>query len=358
MARDYYSILGVPRDASEGDIKKAFRKLAHQYHPDKQGGDAEKFKEINQAYQVLSDKDKRAQYDRFGRTFDGQAGGFDFGDFAGGQGGFRFDFGDSPFNDLFSEIFTGGFSGAGEGGRGRDISVDTDISFAEMARGTERELALRKLAVCRTCDGTGGAAGAESRTCATCHGTGQVKRSSQGIFGAAFVRVAPCSDCHGAGRTYAKHCSDCHGAGRTMRSESVKVRIPAGLQDGATLSVRGAGEAGEHGGRPGDLLVTVHVSPDPRFERRGDHILVKQAVTFSQAALGASIQVETLEKPVTIKIPAGTQNGETFRLKGYGIDRLGGYGRGDLLVAVAVSVPKKLSKTERELVEKLKTAGL
>lgn len=359
MAKDYYAILGVGRDASEADIKKAFRKLAHQHHPDKAGGDTEKFKEINQAYQVLSDKEKRAQYDRFGQTFDGQGGGFDFGNFGGNTGGFRFDFGGAPFEDLFSEIFTGGFGGGGaEAGKGRDVGVDIDISFVEMARGTEKELSLRKLAPCRTCDGSGGAPGQASKTCATCQGTGQVKRSSQGIFGASFVRVTPCTDCHGRGKTYQKACPDCRGAGRVMATESVKVKIPAGLQDGATLAVRGAGEAGEYGGRSGDLLVTVHVSPHERFERRGEHVLLRQDISFAEAALGTSLSVETLEKPVTIKIPAGTQPGETFRLKGHGIERLGGYGRGDQLVVISVRVPKKLSREERQLVEKLREREL
>ncbi len=367
MAQDYYSTLGVSKNASADEIKKAFRKLAHQHHPDKSTGDEAKFKEANEAYQVLSDPQKRAQYDQFGQTFSGQGGptggrggasGFDFNGFGGGSQGFHFDFGSGGgFEDIFSEMFTGGSQ---RGGRrrargGADVRVDVEISFEEMAAGVEKEIKVRKQNRCATCQGTGGKPGSAEHTCATCKGHGQVQQMYRTILGS-FAQASECPECHGRGKIYAEKCPECRGNGRVLSETTLRIPIPAGVEDGVTLSVEGEGEMGEAGAPAGDLLITVHVKPHAVFERDGKDILIKRTISFAQAALGDSVRVETLEGSMKIKIPAGTQSGETFRLAGQGIQSGSRWsGRGDAFVKITVAVPKKLSREQKKLIEALKS---
>lgn len=355
---DYYSTLGVARGASPDEIKKAFRKLAHQYHPDKGTGDEKKFKEINEAYQVLSNKEKRARYDHTGQDYHSQGqggaagqgfGGFDFSGF-NGQG---FDFNGSGFEDVFSDLFGGRMGGRGRSHAGADIQVDVEISFEEMVRGTKRDITLRKMSECETCRGTGGKPGSKESTCSQCNGAGQVRRTVQSIFGV-MQQAVVCDRCQGRGKTYAEQCQTCHGASRTQREESVSIDIPAGISDGQTLSLSGHGAAGERGSRPGDLFVNVHVRPHKTLVRRGDDIVSQYAMSYTEATLGAKVSIETIEGEVIMKIPAGTQPGEVFRIKGKGTPHLQRYGRGDHLVSVTLTVPKKLSSEEKRAIEALR----
>ncbi len=364
MAVNYYDVLGVAKGASEDEIKKAFRKLAHKYHPDKGTGDEKKFKEINEAYQVLSKKDKRAQYDRTGQDFHGQGQGQGGGAQGGGFGGFEgfdfggasqgFDFSGTGFEDVFSNIF-GGARGAGRGRTkaGSDIQVDIEISFEEMVRGVKKEMRLRKFSRCEECHGTGGKAGSKETTCTQCSGNGQVRRTVQSIFGA-MSQVVVCDKCQGRGKTYAEKCHTCHGEGRVQKEETVAVDIPAGMHDEQTLSLSGHGAAGEFGAPAGDLFITVHVRPHAFLVRRGDDIISQYAMSFTEAALGAKVPIQTIDGEMIMKIPAGTQPGEVFRIKGKGVPHLQQYGRGDHLVTVSLAVPKKLSSEEKYHIEALK----
>lgn len=367
MSKDYYAILGVDKDASDDEIKRAYRKLAHQHHPDKSGGDEQKFKEINAAYQVLSDKAKRTQYDQYGQTFDqggfsggGQGfGGFDFSGFQG-QGGQGFEYGASGFEDIFSDIFGGGFGGGRRGTRkrpGRDIQVDVEISFEEMVRGTERDLKLYKTVACKHCGGSGGEPGAKKEKCSACDGHGQVKKAVRSFLGT-FMQVAVCDQCQGAGETFSQKCRECGGDGRRKEDVSLKIRIPAGISDGQTISVHGQGEAGEPGAGSGDLYVNVHVLPHKTFSRKGDDILNEAIISISQAALGDKIDVMTIDGPVAMKIPAGTQSGEIFRIKERGVPHLDKRGRGSQLVKITLSVPKNISREQRDVLERLRQSGL
>ncbi len=356
MPEDYYKTLGVAKGASQDEIKKAFRKLAHKYHPDKGTGDEAKFKEINEAYQVLSDEKKRAQYDQFGQTFNSQGGpsggagfggfeGFDFSGF-GGQGGF------GGFEDLFGDIFGGGRSRRSSG-RGQDIQIDIELTFEEMVRGMKRDVRLRKYVMCQTCSGTGGEPGSETITCTTCNGNGQVRKMMQTVLGA-FQQVVVCDDCQGKGKKQSKKCHACHGHGRIQEEENISLDIPAGMESGQMLSVEGKGHAGEMGAPAGDLLVQVYVREHKSFKRRGEHILSTEEVSFADMALGASIAVATIDGEVKMKISAGTQPGEVFRIRDKGVPHLHGRGRGDHLVTVTVHVPKKLSKDAKKALEILK----
>lgn len=356
MSKDYYKILGVDKNASDDEIKKAFRKLAHQYHPDKQGGNAEKFKEINEANQVLSDKAKRQQYDQYGSDFvqgnHGAGGGNPF----GGAGGF--DFGNAEdLGDLFGGF--GDMFGFGGGGRskkqqGADVVVDAEITIQEAAFGTEKKFSLNKLGKCDTCSGSGGAPGSKVSDCKTCGGRGQVKRIQNTILGA-MQSVATCSDCHGSGKIPEKRCTKCSGTGTHKRSEDLKINIPAGIDDGQTIRVTGHGEAAPYNGVPGDLYIRVHVKEDKNLERDGDDIHSNIHISYPRAVLGGEAKTHTLEGVVTIKIPEGIQSGELIRLKGKGVTKRGG-ARGDHYVRVIVDVPKKISRAAKKLLEELDEA--
>jgi len=359
---DYYNILGVPKTASQDEIKKAFRKLAHKHHPDKSGGDEKKFKEANEAYQVLSDKEKRDRYDRTGQDFHGQGQSGSAGQGFGGSGGFSaqggpasgWDFSGTGFEDIFSDIFGGGGGGRsrGQSRTGSDIAVDVEITFEEMVHGVKKNIHLRKLSHCDVCSGTGGKPGSKEETCPDCRGNGQIRRTVQTVFGA-FAQAVICERCHGRGKMYKEKCGACHGAGRMQKEEEISVAIPAGISDGQTLSVSGRGAAGEDGAPSGDLFVTVRVRPHSFLKRHGDDIVSELKITYPQAVLGDKINVETIEGDITMKIPAGTQPGEVFRIRSKGIPHLGHFGQGDHLVTISLFVPKKLSREEKDLIEKL-----
>ena len=358
MAKDYYKVLDIAKGATADEVKKAFRKLAHKYHPDKGTGNEEKFKEINEAYQVLSDTEKRKQYDQFGQTFSGNgagpgqgAGGYDFSGFSSGG----FDFGGSGFEDLFSDMFGGQGGRGGRTRRGSDIQVDTEITFEEMVRGTRKDIRLRKFARCETCKGDGGKPGSKEESCKRCQGSGQIRQTVQTLLGA-FTQASVCPDCHGRGKVHTEKCAECRGDGRVQREETISVDIPAGIREGQMLSLSGHGAAGEAGAPAGDLLVAVHVRPHPKLNRRGDDIVSHLTLSLSKMALGDKIPVETIEGTVTMKVPAGTQPGEVFRIKGKGVPHLGRTGRGDHLVTVSIQVPKKLTAEMRKALEALAKA--
>lgn len=356
---DYYDILGVDRGASADEIKKAFRKQAHKYHPDKGGGDEKKFKEANEAYQVLSDAEKRRKYDQYGQGFhdngapSGAGGGFegfDFGNFS--QGGFNFSGG--GFDDIFSDIFSGGSGRQGRRG-GADIQTDIEITFEEMVHGVKKDITLRKRVVCPECSGTGGKKGSEQKTCPDCHGAGRINQAVRTIFGTINQAVA-CTRCHATGKYYPQVCVKCDGEGRSLETESFSLSIPAGIENGQTLSVEGYGEAGERGTRAGDLYVNIRVLPHQEFRRSGRNILSKKAVPYFLAALGGKVSIPTIDGPVVIKVPAGTQPGEIFRIRGKGI-HMGHFDGGDHLVELTIDVPKKLSSEERKILEQLEKMG-
>lgn len=363
MAKDYYSTLGVSRDASESDIKKAYRKKAHEYHPDKKGGDEAKFKELNEAYQVLSNKEKRSQYDRFGEAFSangsgasGGFGGFDFRNGFPGGGSFHFEGG---FDDIFSDIFGGSaaHSGRGRARSGADIQVDAEILFEEMAKGVRKSFTLYRRVTCATCRGEGGEPGAGESTCSVCNGSGQVRRTVRSFLGV-FQQAEVCGTCHGRGKTHTKPCHTCHGDGQVKQEDTISVDIPAGIDTGQSLSLPGEGEAGDIGAPPGDLFVTVRVRPHDTFSRKGSDVYSTIHVSFARAALGDTASVKTLDGTVSMKIPAGTQSGEVFRVRGKGLPKLGGRfsGRGDHFVTVMIPTPKHLSRDLRRMLEQLRKA--
>ena len=342
--RDYYEVLGLAREAGDEDIKKAYRKLAIKYHPDKNPGDKsaeEKFKEVGEAYEALSDPQKRAAYDQYGHAaFDprmraGRGGGFHdpfeiFREAFGGTGG------------IFDDLFGGGRSDPTGPQRGADLRYDLELTFEEAARGCEKEISVTKLDQCDTCHGTGRTSESKVKACATCGGRGQVV-TARGIFSIAQT----CPRCEGAGKTIENPCKQCRGTGRRERSSKIKLRIPAGVDTGARLRSSGNGEAGHRGGPSGDLYVVLHVKQHEIFARDGDDLICDVPISFVQATLGADIQVPTLEGTADIKIPSGTQTGTVFRLKGKGVKNVQGYGWGDLHVRVTVEVPTKLNAQQR-----------
>ena len=371
MPTDYYETLGVSKNSSDDEIKKAYRKLAHKHHPDKPGGDEKSFKEVNEAYQVLSDKEKRSQYDQFGQTFEqaqSQGGfrGFEgFRDFSSFAEGFDFNFGSgggrggySGFEDIFGDIFSQAGFGSRRGGRrskmprGQDIQIDAEIDFLEMAHGAEKEFNLLKKSKCPSCSGEGAETGSAKIDCPTCQGQGEVRTSQRTILGT-FSQVSACPECRGEGKISEKKCKICAGSGTKKKNENIKIKIPAGIGDGQSIRLEGLGESGERGGEAGDLYVRVHVKPHQKFERDGDDVRSEEKISFSQAALGDKIAVETVDGEVKLKIPAGTQSGEIFRLKGKGIKHLSHFGHGDQYVKIQVLTPKNLSREERELFERL-----
>ena len=344
--RDYYEVLGVSKGVSDDELKKAYRKLAKQYHPDLNPGDktAEaRFKEVNEAYEVLSDKDKRARYDQFGHA--GVDPNFNPG------GGFGGDFGDIDLGDLFGSFF-GGFGGGRQQTRngprqGESLRASLTISFEEAAFGCEREISLTRSETCEDCHGSGCAAGTTAEVCPQCRGTGQV-RVQRGAGGMFFSSTVPCDKCRGTGKIIHQPCSTCHGEGNVRRQRRITVKVPAGIDNGQAISLRGQGGAGVNGGPNGDLIVSVTVRPHPKFRRDGSTVLLEQPVSFLQAALGAELTIDTIDGPVKYNLPEGTQTGTTFRLRGKGIPSLNGRGRGDQYVTVTVQVPKNLTSEQKE----------
>ncbi len=352
---DYYKILGVGRNASIDEIKKAYRKLAQVHHPDK-GGDPKKFKEINEAYQVLSDPQKRQQYDQYGQTFEqAQArGGFsgfnDFRDFSSFTEAFG---GDGGFGDVFSDLFGGGRrTSSGRESRGGDISLDVEITLEEAASGLEKTLDIFKAASCERCRGKGGEPGSKSKTCQTCGGKGRIEKKQRVAF-FSFSQVVQCPDCGGRGESFEKKCSACGGDGRVRRNVSLKVKIPAGIQDGQTIKVSEQGETGAFNARPGDLYLNVHVKPHSRFKRAGDNLYQKNEISFAQAVLGGKIEVETLDGRGVLKIPAGTESGVRLLIKGRGMPRLQKRGKGDMIVEVKIRVPKNISSKLKDSLKEI-----
>jgi molecular chaperone DnaJ len=351
LEKDFYKVLGVPKDASAADIKKAYRKLAQKLHPDANPGDRtaeERFKEVGRAYGVLSDPKKRAEYDEARRLLGSGAfgGGFPGGGFPGGgfPGGTRVrveDFG--GLGDLFGNLFGGGRSQTAAR-RGRDVESEVTLGFEEAVRGATIPLQLRGPAPCHTCHGSGARPGTLPRPCPTCNGRGTVTRD-QGLFGLS----SPCPTCQGRGSVIDDPCPTCNGRGSEIRSRELRVRIPVGVSDGATIRLKGQGEPGQAGAPAGDLIVKVHVSPHPLFGRQGQDLTITVPVTFAEAALGTELKVPTLDGPITLKVPPGTQNGRVFRVRGRGVPGAGRKHGGDLMVAVEVAVPEKLSRKEREL---------
>lgn len=343
--RDYYEVLGVDKTADEATIKRAFRQQAKKYHPDLNPGDKdaeEKFKEVNEAYQILSDPQKRQQYDQFG--FDGPQAGFGGGAGYGDFGGF------GGFEDIFSSFFGGGARQANPNAprQGDDLRMDVTISFEEAARGCEKEVNVVRDETCENCGGTGAKPGTKPTTCSTCHGTGQVTQVRNTAFGR-IQNVTTCPNCHGTGKVISDPCPKCNGRGKKRTSRRRTVKIPAGIDNGQVLTIRGQGGAGENGGPNGDLLIVVNVRPHKLFKRRDYDLYLELPITFTQATLGAEVDVPTLDKPVKYNIPEGTQPGTVFRIKGAGIPYLRGTGKGDLYVTAKVEVPRKLTEKQKEL---------
>lgn len=350
--KDYYEVLGVEKSASKDDIKKAFRKLAHQYHPDKNKGDDSRFKEVNEAYQILSDDQKRAQYDQFGQA--GASGGFDpsgFGfDFSGFQGQ-QFDMGD--LGDIFSDFFGGGRGPRTR--RGRDISTELAISFEESIFGTTRKLLITKTSICDTCTGTGAKQGARQITCSLCNGKGQIRETRRSLMGV-FSTTKACDACDGTGSVASEHCMSCKGNGVLRKEEEVTIKIPSGIEQGEMIRMTGMGEAVRKG-TSGDLYIKVHVGSHKTIRRERQNLLTDLEIKLSEAVLGAERTIETLDGPVTIKIPEGIASGTPLRVKEKGVPTERGK-RGDLYVKIVVSMPRKLSKKAKEAVEILKEEGL
>lgn len=350
--RDYYEVLGLQKGASDNDIKKAFRKMAMKYHPDKNPGDKvaeEKFKEINEAYAVLSDPEKKEKYDRFGHAgVDPNSG---FGGGAGGFGGF------GGFEDIF-DMFGGAFGGFGGGSRGRrnngprkgsDLQKAVTITFEEAAFGTKKEIRLNKYVKCKTCGGSGAAPGTSKKSCPKCGGTGEIRTAQRTPLGT-FQSVSPCPDCNGTGEINETPCPDCGGSGKMRDNVTISVNIPAGVDNDSVIPIKGQGEPGVNGGPDGDLYIVINVEPHKIFERRGQDLWLEIPITFDQAALGDDIIVPTLEGKVSYKVPSGTQPDTIFRLKGKGIKSVRGNRKGDLYVKVNLEVPTKLNSKQKKAI--------
>lgn len=344
--RDYYEILEVEKGATGDEIKRAYRKLAKKYHPDLNPNDSEaekNFKEVNAAYEVLSDDNKRARYDRFGHEgVNGQGG-------AGGFGGFG-----DIFEDIF-DIFGGGFGGQSQyrrtgPERGSDLRYNLTIEFEEAIFGVEKEIKIRRTESCSTCQGTGAKAGTHKETCSRCHGSGQVRYSQQSPFGQ-IVRTATCDQCGGTGEVIKEKCPSCYGSGTEVKEKKLKVKVPAGVNDDSIISIRGEGEGGLRGGPSGDLYIYISVKEDELFVREGNNIFLNIPISFTEAALGAEIEVPTLEGSEKYNIPEGTQTGTQFRMKGKGVPHLRSSGRGDLYFTVDIQVPTKLTEKQKDLLK-------
>lgn len=359
MAQDFYHILGVNKSASTEEIKRAYRKLAHQYHPDKNKGEEQKFKEVNEAYQVLSDAEKRRQYDQYGQTFDqaqrngqgfsGFGGGADpFGNFSGfGQGNVEFDLG-----DIFGDLFGGGRQQTRARSRGADIETLIDLSFSEAVFGVEKTINLEKQDRCATCNGSGAAVGSKIITCPKCNGSGQIRILRRTIFGQMESHTT-CDRCEGEGRATEEVCPVCRGSGVHKQAKTIAVKIPAGIDQGQRIRIAGEGEAGLRGSSSGDLYLIARIQKNKDFGRAGVNLLKELPISFTQAALGAKIGLKTLDGEIELQVPTGTQPNTVLRVKGKGVPHLQSRGRGDLLVTVRIVVPNKLSKNEKELLRQL-----
>lgn len=365
MAKDLYEVLEVSKTATDDEIKKSYRKLAKKYHPDLNPGNKEaeaKFKEISEAYEILSDSQKRANYDRFGTAEPGMNGGFSGFSGFGGEGfnAAGFDFGGfGGINDIFEAFFDGGMGGNARRSngqrKGENIKISMEISFEEAAFGVSKTIELNRREKCDTCSGSGAKPGTNTKTCSKCKGTGQVQVVQNTILGRIATSRA-CDECHGEGKIIETPCASCKGTGFVKKKVKVKIDIPAGIDDGQVISIRGQGQTGEKGGINGDLYVTVIVKPHKIFKREQDNLVCEIPITFAQAALGAEIEVPTLKNRVKFDLPEGTQTGTKFRLKGQGIKNVNGYGIGDLYFTVKVEVPKKLNKEQKELLNKFTQA--
>lgn len=353
MSKDYYKILGIEKNASKEDIKKAFRKLAHQYHPDKKEGDEAKFKEVNEAYTVLSDDQKRQQYDTFGSAgpqgFGGQGfGGFDFSGFNQNGQGFEFDLG-----DIFGEFFGGGRRERTR--RGRDISIDIEISFKDAVFGVDKKIHVTKTSKCTVCNGSGGKPGTSMKTCPTCNGNGKIQETKRSFMGT-FSTTRACTECHGTGQVPKEKCEECKGAGVLHREQEITVKIPPGMEDGEMVRLSGMGEAIPQG-TPGDLYIKVHVEDHPVFAKEGFNLVTDLTIKLTKALLGGEEKIETLDGDITLKIPEGVTHGEILRIKNKGVPNEKGK-RGDLLVRINIEIPRKISRSAHKLIEELKKEGL
>ena len=364
--KDYYEVLGLKKGATDAEIKKAYRQMAKKYHPDLNPDDPEaeaKFKEVNEANDVLSDPEKKARYDQFGfagvdpsyGAGQGTGGGGGFGGFGGFTGGFSG--GDGiDLGDIFDNIFGGGFSGGSRSNpnaprRGSDIVVSLNIKFMEACKGIVRDIEINRVETCPDCNGNGCAPGTSPEVCPDCHGTGTVQVRRQTPMGV-FATSSPCPKCGGKGRIIHQPCKDCRGSGMVRKKKTIQASIPAGIDNGQTISIRGQGNAGKNGGPAGDLLITITVRPHELFRREGTSVLCEAPITFTQAVLGAELEIPTIDGKVKYTLPEGTQSGTTFRLKGKGIPSINGRGRGDQYVTVYIETPKNLNKEQKEALKK------
>jgi molecular chaperone DnaJ len=355
--RDYYEVLGVGKSASADEIKKAFRRAAVEHHPDR-GGDEAKFKEVNEAYEVLKDDAKRKRYDQFGHAGVGSSAASDGNPFAGFGGGaqdYSFDFGDLGLGDIFGSFFGGNMGGGrNQKSRGQDVETNIEINFEQAVFGTEIELSLTMQDFCIHCSGTTVEPGYNLKTCDMCKGAGQVTNVMRTVFGN-IQQAAPCPQCGGRGQVPEKVCTVCHGKGTERRNQKISLKVPAGVDDGATIRLREHGEAIAHGPK-GDLYVNIRVKPHKKFTREGDLILSTQHVDMVEAALGTEIEVDTVDGPVRMKVPAGTQGGSDFKLSGHGVPHINKNSRGAHIVTIAVDTPTKLSREQKELLESFGSA--
>lgn len=363
---DYYKILGVAKSASQDEIKKAFRKKAHQYHPDKNNGDDKKFKEANEAYQTLSNSQKRQQYDQFGTSFNGSgggpgAGGFNQGGFSS-KGGFRAEDININFDDL-GDLFNSAFGfgggrsrGSGQSTRGADIETQMTIEFSEAVFGAEKIVELSKNEKCDKCKGNGAEPGSKINTCKTCNGRGRITQMRQTMFGAMQTETI-CPNCQGEGKSFEKKCSKCSGTGIVNGKTKLKIKIPAGIDHAQTIKLSGQGQAGFRGSAAGDLFVTFKIKLDKEFRREGYNLITQIPISFTIATLGDKILIKTLDGDINLKIPSGTQTGKIFKISGKGVYKLGSSSRGDLLVEVVIKTPTKLSSKQKKLLEEFEEEG-
>ncbi len=371
MGKDYYEVLGVPRNANQDEIKKAYRRLAHQHHPDKGGGNEAKFKELNEAYQTLGDEKRRRHYDQFGRAFDAASGfggerGFQWEDIFGKSrgGGVHFDFGGDAGEEAFdiNDIFAGMFGFQDERTsskrrRGKDIVLELAIPFEKSILGGKERIYFKRTARCEQCGGNGGEPGSKLEKCKECGGKGNIQKMTRTFLGS-MTRVETCTRCKGRGEVHVRSCSVCGGRGLTEREEEIEIVIPKGIKNEDTLQLSGKGEAAGETRAPGDLYVRIKVLPHKIFRRQGDDLLMKFPIKISQAILGDTVTIDTLEGAVSLKIPEGTQSGDILRIRGKGVPEARGYSHGDLLVEVSVDIPRRVPKHLRDQIERLKEEGL